>query len=139
MFSLIEAHQLNIMLGLSSICMVVGFFALITKSLPKRRKMAISMLEFSSAILLFSDRLAYMYHGDTSHDGYWMVRISNFLVFFMTISVVHAFNQYLCDLCRNEIGLTELPFRLRVVELICGIGWFMVILSQFIGLYYYFD
>ena len=139
MFSLIEAHQLNIMLGLSSICMVVGFFALITKSLPKRRKMAISMLEFSSAILLFSDRLAYMYHGDTSPDGYWMVRITNFLVFFMTISVVHAFNQYLCDVCRNEIGLTELPFRLRVVELICGIGWFMVILSQFIGLYYYFD
>ena len=139
MFSLIEAHQLNIMLGLSSICMVVGFFALITRSLPKRRKFAIASLEFSSAILLYSDRLAYMYHGDKSQTGFYMVRITNFLVFFMTISVVHAFNQYICDLCRNEIGLSKIPFRLRVVEVICGIGWFMVILSQFIDLYYYFD
>ena len=139
MFSLIEAHQLNIMLGLSSVCMVVGFFALITKSLPKRRKHAIAGLEFSSAILLYCDRLAYMYHGDMSLTGYWMVRITNFFVFFMTISVVHGFNQYIYDLGMNEMGLTKTPFRLRLVEMICGIGWFMVILSQFIGLYYYFD
>ena len=75
MYELIQAHQLNIMLGLSSICFVVGFFTLITKSLPLKRKLAITNLEFCSAILLFSDRLAYIYHGDSSTAGFWMVRI----------------------------------------------------------------
>ena len=102
MFQLIRDHQLNIMFGLSSICVVVGFFALITKSLPKRRKLAIAYLEFSSSLLLYSDRLAYIYQGDASAKGYWMVRISNFLVFFMTISVVHAFNLYIDDICVDE-------------------------------------
>ena len=139
MFELIKAHQLNIMLGMSSVCLIVGVFAAITKSIPKQRKLALVDIEFSAAILLFSDRLAYIYHGDTSNMGYWMVRISNFLVFFMTISVVHALNLYLCDLCRNEIGLEKVPFRLRLVEIISGIGWVLVIVTQFTGLYYTFD
>ena len=139
MFELIRGHQLNIMLGLSSICMVIGFFALLTKSLPKRRKMALTDLEFSASILLFSDRLAYIYHGNHESIGFWMVRITNFLVFFMTISVIHGLNLYLVDLCRNEIGLEKVPMRLRIVEIITGIGWAMVIISQFTGLYYYFD
>ncbi len=139
MYELIQAHQLNIMLGLSSICFVVGFFTLITKSLPLKRKLAITNLEFCSAILLFSDRLAYIYHGDSSTAGFWMVRISNFLVFFMTTSVVHSFNQYLTDLCRNELGLEKTPLRLRIVDIICVIGWLLVIISQFTGLYYTFD
>ena len=139
MFEFMRNHQLNIMLGLSSICFVVGFFALITKALPKRRKLSLADLEFSACILLFSDRLAYMYHGDVSVTGFFMVRISNFLVFFMTICVVHAYNIYLSDLSINEIALPKVPVRLKIVEAICGIGWFMVIISQFIGLYYTFD
>ncbi len=139
MYELIKTYQLDIMLGLSSICAVVGLFSLITKSLPKRRKLAIADMEFAAAILLFSDRLAYIYHGDPGTTGYWMVRISNFLVFFMTISVVHAFNIYLADLCSNEMALEKIPVRLRIVEAITGIGWLLVIISQFIGLYYTFD
>ena len=139
MFELLKAHQLNIMLGMSSVCFVVGLFALITKSLPKQRKLSIVDIEFSAAVLLFSDRLAYIYHGVPGTTGYWMVRISNFLVFFMTVSVVHALNLYLADLCRNEIGLEKIPIRLRIVEIITAFGWLMVIISQFAGLYYTFD
>ncbi|MCR5685846.1 MAG: HD domain-containing protein [Lachnospiraceae bacterium] len=139
MYDLIKTYQMDIMLGLSSICVAVGFFALITKSLPRKRKLAMIDLEFSASILLFSDRIAYIFHGDPTVMGYWMVRISNFLVFFMTISVMHAFNLYICDLCSNEIGLKTVPFRLRLVELVAGAGWILVIISQFTGLYYYFD
>ena len=138
-FELLEAHQLNIMMGLSSVCLAVGFFALFTNSLPKIRKYSIADMEFSASILLFSDRFAYIYHGDTGTVGFWMVRISNFLVFFMNISMVHAFNLYLSDLCRSEIALPKVPTRLRFVEIICGIGWILVIISQFTGLYYTFD
>ena len=139
MFSWLEAHQLNIMLGLSSVCVVVGIMALLTRSIPKKRKRALAHLEFAAGILLYSDRLAYVYHGVPGDAAYHMVRISNFLVFFMTISVVHSFNLYLADLCRNEMELNAVPMRLRIVEIICAVGWLMVVISQFTGLYYYFD
>ena len=139
MFELIKAHQLNIMIGLSSVCFAVGLFALFTKSLVKRRRIIIADMEFSASILLFADRLAYIYRGDTSLTGFYMVRITNFLVFFMTISVIHSFNMYLTDFCRNDLNLEKLPVRLRAVEIITGIGWFLIIVSQFTGLYYYFD
>ena len=139
MFEWMAAHQLNIMLSFSSVCFVVGFFALLTKSLPWKRKMSLAALEFFASILLYSDRLAYIYHGMSGYKGFWMVRISNFLVFFMTISVVYAFNFYLTDLCRNEIGLAGKPKRLRLVDFICLIGWGLVIVTQFTGLYYTFD
>ncbi|MCR4690052.1 MAG: HD domain-containing protein [Lachnospiraceae bacterium] len=139
MFAFIQAHQLNIMLSLSSICFVVGFFTLITKSLPRRRKLSIAYMEFAAAILLFSDRLAYIYQGQTSATGYYMVRLSNFLVFFQTISVIHAFNIYLTDLCQNEIKAGKVPMRLRFVEILSIIGWVLVVISQFVGLYYTFD
>ncbi|MBP5608618.1 MAG: HD domain-containing protein [Lachnospiraceae bacterium] len=139
MLELMQKHQLNIMLCLSSMCLIVGFFAMLTKSLPPKRKRSIAILEFSAAILLYSDRLAYIYHGDQSVNGYWMVRITNFLVFFLTVSVVHSFNIYLTDVCRNEVGLTNVPKRLTAVEAICFFGWIMVVISQFTGLYYTFD
>ncbi len=139
MINFIRENQMNIMLAMSSISLIVALFALVTKSLPVKRKMAIIDIELSAAILLYSDRLAYMYHGDASEKGYWMVRVTNFLVFFLTISVVHALNLYITDLCRNEIGLSKVPVRLRIVEILSAVGWVMVIVSQPTGLYYYFD
>ncbi len=139
MFELLETYQLDIMLAMSAICFMVGVFAAITRSIPRQRKLALVNIEFSGSVLLFSDRLAYMYHGIPGDTAYWMVRISNFLVFFMTISIVHAFNLYLADLCRNEVGVKKKPIRIKIVEFISLFGWIMVIISQFTGLYYTFD
>ncbi len=139
MYEFLKVHQLNIMLGLSSVCLMVGLFALITRSLPKRRKFALAYIEFSASLLLFFDRLSYMYSGNPGRVAFWMIRISNFIVFFMTICVIHSFNIYLMDLCRNEIGLKKIPRRLRFVEIVVGIGHLVLIISQFTGLYYYFD
>ena len=139
MYQWLQAHQLNIMLGFSSVCFMVGFFVLLTKSMPAKRKASLAYLEFSAAILLFSDRLAYVYQGEIGYTPYHMVRLSNFLVFFLTISEIHGFNNYLKDLCRNEVGLKKRIFRLQIVDLICLIGWILVIVTQFTGLYYTFD
>ena len=98
MLDLIREYQLDIMLGMTSVSLVVALFAFITKALPRKRKLAIVDIELSAAILLFSDRLAYKYHGVPGTYAFWVVRITNFLVFFMTISVTHAFNLYLTDL-----------------------------------------
>lgn len=139
MFDYFRNHQLNIMMGLGSICLIITIFVLIAKTLTKRKKKIMLLLESSAAILLFSDRFAYIYRGDTSTLGFCMVRISNYLVFAMTLFVIQAVNLYLTDLLLNEAGLGFIPKRLRIAAYSVVIGQILLIISQFTGLYYTFD
>ena len=139
MLDLLREYQLDIMLVMIGICGITAFFVAITGTLSKPRKRALLLVEIYAAILLMSDRMSYIYRGDTSTLGYWMVRISNFLVYFMTLSVTHAINLYTYDLMMHEGGMKKVPVRLRVAEIIAAIGEVLVIISQFTGLYYSFD
>lgn len=94
MIDFIREYQLDIMLVLIGICGVTAFFACITTILTKSRKRALMLVEIYSTLLLISDRLAYIYRGVTGITGYWMVRISNFMVFLMTLAIVHAIGMY---------------------------------------------
>ncbi len=139
MVELLRNHQLNVMLSLSSVCAAISFFAIMARTLPPKRKRALVYLEISACLLLTADRIAYIYRGDVSSLGFWMVRAANFAVFFLSLAVMHGFNLYLADLCRTEIGLKSVPGRLRLIELLLSVGWAMVIISQFTGFYYTFD
>ncbi len=135
----LRQYQADIMLLLSGICGLMGLLVYLTKSMSKTRKLALMQIEFTSMLLLIADRQAYIYRGDTSTLGWWMVRISNFLVFFLTLAVIYSFNLYLIDLYTHEGGLEKPPKRLRAVKVLALIGMALVIISQFTGLYYTFD
>ena len=140
MFAFIRAHQLNIMLALSSACLTFGLLLFVTKFLDRKKKVILICMEFTATILLYADRLAYIYSGDVSHTGYVMVRVSNFLVFFMTAAVVFIFDQYLIDLILRVQHTSEtVPTRLKAVAIAAVGEMLMVVFSQFTGLYYYFD
>ena len=140
MFEFIRIHQLNIMLALSSACLTFGLLLFVTRFLDKRKKAILIGMEFAATFLLYSDRLAYIYAGDMSTKGYVMVRVSNFLVFFLTAAVVLIFDQYLIDLILRIAQTSEtVPVRLKVVAYAAVFEMVMVIISQFTGLYYYFD
>ena len=102
MFEFIETYQLDIMLGLSSACMAFAFLLFFTQFLEKKRRVIIFTVESSAAILLFFDRMSYIYSGNTTMTGYIMVRLSNFLVFAMTPVVILGLNLYIDDLLRVE-------------------------------------
>lgn len=135
----LKAQQLNFMLFMSGICFVLAILTLVTKALSPRRKRALALLEIAAMILLLSDRFAYIYRGDTSALGFWMVRISNFLVYFMTLYIAHALTLYLIDLFRNEGKLTTFPKRIWVCEALFAAGLALLIVSLFTGLYYTID
>ncbi len=139
MTALLQKYQLDIMLGLGSVCLMIAVFAGFTRQLPRYRRRVLIYLELASAFLLFFDRAAYIFRGDTGALGMRMVRISNFCVFMLILSFMHAMNLYVCDLCRHEIGLSVLPGRLKLVEVLICVGWVMVVISQFTGAYYYID
>ena len=135
----IKAHQINIMLFMSGICFVLAILTLMTKALPMRRRRIIALLEIAAMLLLLADRYAYLYRGDPSTLGFWMVRISNFLVYFMTLYISHALTLYLYDLFSVEGKQAVFPRRIWFCEALFGIGLVLLIISQFTGLYYTFD
>ncbi len=135
----LREHQLNVMLFLSGVCAVLVIMALMSSTLSSRRRRILAVIEATGMFLLISDRFAYMYRGNTSGTGYWMVRISNFLVYFLTLFAVHSVTLYLTDLLKNEGGMPSRPKRLIICESLFLAGIVLIIISQFTGLYYTFD
>ncbi len=135
----LKTYQTNIMLFLSGICGILAFLAMQTKTLSPRRRRVLALLELSAMLLLISDYNAYAFRGDSSQMGYWMVRVSNFLVYFLKLYLCHAVTLYLYDLYENDAKLEKMPRRLIVCEALFSIGVVLLVVSQFTGLYYTFD
>lgn len=104
---------------------------------PRTRKWMIWM-QLSTSLLLFSDANAYFFRGEPGRMGYWMVRITNFLVFF-TLDVTLLFFQRYVNSCLLSIEDCHSMKRTRMAEANCFLGMALVVLSQFTGLYYSFD
>ena len=129
---------MNIMMILSSMCGVIAVFVLFMKALPKKRRTALLAVEICSMVLMLADCFAYAFRGDPSQAGYWIVRISNFMVFTMDIGVLYAFNAYVINLYADT-NSAKGYLRLKVVNYLGLAGVVMLIVSQFTGLYYTFD
>ena len=135
----LKEYQLDIMFTLSAICGLLALFVIITKTLVPSRKYILLSLEICAMFLLIFDILSYYYRGNTTTTGFYMVRISNFLVFALTIGIIFIFTLYLINLYIHEGKFEKPPFRLKLACLICMIGWIMLIISQFTDFYYRFD
>ena len=139
MIEIFKDIQLELMLVLRGVSAAVAFFLSLSKSVDNERKTFLILANAGSVMLLISDRAAYMYRGDPSVLGYWMVRVSNFLVFAMVLLILWSFNHYVRDIYVDETGLEKIPFRLKLVDYLCITGVVLLIISQFTGLYYTFD
>ena len=135
----LRQHQLNIMLVLSGICGIIAVFICISRTLAPKRKRALLLLSIASMLILIFDRFAYLYRGDVSTLGYYMVRISNFMVFFLSLFALFSYNLYFSDLITQEGKLNRVPKRILACNSLFVLGVIMLILSRFLGLYYTFD
>lgn len=135
----IKVHQLNIMQAFVGVCAAMVFMLIFTKALAKRRRMILLAMEIAAFLLLLFDRYAIMFSGDPGPAGYVMVRVSNFIVFFMTSAVVLIFNIYLFELLKKDCGMTRVPTRLYVAGIMMIVSLILVVIAHFTGLYYTFD
>lgn len=139
MFELIKIHQLDIMLILCGSCGILVFLLAKTRFLSRKRKRILIFMELVALFLLWFDRSAYIYAGDLSREGYVMVRVSNFMVFFLTSGVVFGFNLYLTDLLKEEGKVRDLPERLKIIGVASFSGMMLSVIAAITNLYYYFD
>ena len=136
---LLRTHQLNIMLFMSGMCGVLAFMSAISKALSPKRRRILTLLEASAMLLLLADWCAYTFRGNPERIGFWMVRISNFLVFFLPLFMFHEITLYLTDLLRKDNRYDMVPRWLLACEALFSAGILLLIISQPTGLYYFFD
>ncbi len=136
MLDFLIKHQTDIMLSLSSVCAITAFFVFLTNSLGKGRKAALIILEIGGMILLIFERFSYIYRGDMSELGYWMVRVGNFMTFAMMPILMIGLTYYIHDILKNDVGLKKTPGRLKLVYVLAGIGEILIVGNIF-GKYYY--
>ncbi len=139
MFEWIKAEQLNIMMLLCGACVVLVILLLVTRFMTKRRKAILIMMELMASLLLWFDRSAYFYAGSARIEAYAMVRLSNFMVFFLTSGIVFGFNLFLMDWLLTEGKMKRVPVRMRVVSYSAILGMILAVVAAFTGLYYTFD
>ena len=62
-------------------CLIAGVGMILSKNFDRRKRLWMILLQFATAVLLLSDATACIFRGWTGIFGYWIVRISNFIVF----------------------------------------------------------
>ena len=136
---------------LSFLCFQVGIFLSSGHKIKKNGRRTLIFIEFFTGFLLLSDALAYLFRGNTSAAGYYMVRLSNFFVFACNFSVSFFFCFYVCEfLKQSRLSLSlifhpkaavknGIPVQLFIVLFLCLAGICMIVASQFTNLFYYFD
>ena len=136
MLDFLIRHQTDVMLLLGGICAMTAFFVFLTDSLGKDRKVALMILEIGGMSLAIFDMFSYMYRGDMSELGYWMVRVGNFMTFAMMPILMGGLTYYIQDILKNDVGLKKTPRRLKCIYVLVGISEILIVGNIF-GKYYY--
>lgn len=126
------------MLVLAGVCFAVTLCGVVSRT-AKFRKLALIVMCLSATMLMVADRYAYIYRGDETVTGYYMVRISNFVTFLCPLLIAHSYNWYISDFIKSKVADLKTPLRLRINEILAFCGIVLLVISQFTGLYYTFD
>lgn len=139
MYEFIKDNQLNAMLFLCGACGILVFLLLNTRFLSKSRKKILIFMELAAFFLLWFDREAYVYAGSPGQKSYYMIKVSNFMVFFLTSAIVFGFNLYISDWLTCEGKQTKLPRLTNIAGGLSVIGMLLSIVAVFTDLYFYID
>ncbi|MCQ2573937.1 MAG: GGDEF domain-containing phosphodiesterase [Treponema sp.] len=137
MIAVIQDVQLFLLFLGGILCFLIFLFSSIVKYQSATRKAALLHIEIVTSLLLFADYFAYTYRGNTSQVGFWMVRISNFLLFALVYVELLGLNKYL----RTFVYETKKGgfVRLNLINIISYLGLVSIIISQFTGFVYFID
>lgn len=110
---------------------------------PEKRKWMI-LLQLAGSVVLGADAVTWHVDGLTWDGAFLAAKISNFIVFAGKDVILLFFHRYICSQMfegRNKTagGKKSWPFRAKLAEQICLLGIILVVISQFVGLYYYYD
>lgn len=139
MLNFILQNQILILFACSLFSLLLGSFVLTIKFPSSSRKQTLAGVEFSTALLMLFDALSYLYRGNTTETGYYMVRVSNGIVFAMILFNTYFLSKYITAIFMETGKFKKIPTLLSAGSIISVIGLVFVFLNLFNGMYYTFD
>ena len=119
-------------------CLILAFCLFLSKNYNRQRRNLLLWMQLDTALLLLSYSLAWYFRGYPGTVGYYMVRISNFLVFAVTDIILMIFHRYVCCRLLKEAEQKRLK-RISIAYILATLALTLVVVTQFTHLYYYFD
>lgn len=95
-------------------------------------------LQIANAILLFSDVIAWVCRGKAEQSAFYMVRLSNGMVFLLGYVMLWLFTDYIVSVFEEE-NIKNSKTWLYISRTIATTGTVTVVISQFNNMLYYFD
>ena len=147
----IRLVSIVILFGLAFFCLQVGVFLLSGHKFKNNSRRTLILIQIITGLLLACDALAYIFRGNCSQVGFYMVRISNFMVFAMNYVLTFLFCFYSVEFIKSDVLdfkilcsprkalKSEIPVHIFIVLFICFAGFALTVVSQFTNLFYYFD
>lgn len=134
--------QLAFLLFEAALCFVLTPLYLVSKDPLRVRKIAIVCLNLTCGVMLLCEYLFYKYNGSTSSTDVMIMHFINFSVYMLIVLMLffYAMLVFLKLFGRFDFK-RDMPCRNRLIA-VCGViatGMILVIVSQFTGIYYYFD
>ena len=147
----IREISIVVLMGLAFFCLQAGVFLLSGHTLKNNSRRTLVLLQIITGILLIFDAVAYIFRGSSSQTGYYMVRISNFMVFALNYVTTFCFCFYSAEFIKSDLlefkilhsprssVKSGVPVHLFLVFFICLTGIILTVVSQFTNLFYYID
>ncbi len=151
MSDLIRAISISSLCFLSFFCFQVGIFLWSGHQLRQNGRRTLIFVELFTGFMLLFDALAYIFRGNTSQLGWYMVRFSNLFVYICNFSISFFFCFYVCEFIKqSRLSLllifhpkssvkNGIPVQLFIVLFLCIFGLCLIVISQFTNFFYYFD
>ena len=119
------------------ICLICAGGIFIATPQKTRRTRIKILMQIACMLLLGTDALSWYFRVDADKTAYYMVRISNFSVFCINYIFMSFFATYVwLTVSKHQ---HRKPAALRAVYALSVIGILLLIITQFTGLFYYFD
>lgn len=119
------------------ICLIFAGGIFIATPQKTRRTRIKILMQIACMLLLGSDALSWYFHANADETTYYIVRISNFSVFCINYIFMSFFATYVwLTVSKNQ---HRKPAALHTVYALSVIGILLLIITQFTGLFYYFD
>ena len=122
--------------ALFNVILIVGVVVLRRHNYTQASALTFALL--ANMGLNIGDALAYVFRGDASQLGYWMVRISNFSVFLFNHLLLLFAAQFVVQTIEKDGKPVSVVFK-RAVTAAVALGIALLILSRVFGFYYDFD
>lgn len=117
-------------------CLIAAVGVYLSTEKIRGKKIRLALLFIAQACLLSFDTLAWVYRGNVSEPGYYLVRISNAAVYLLSNVILILFTAYV----RACISTPQRPVKEARAAYLCALaGMVLVVISQFNHMLYSFD